>query len=151
MYDISMVVRDLAGAFLRGDVAVLCGAGISRNSGLPVVAEFLTEIFQLTHITSLEVRDVLEHLPFEAVMHEFAWGGDIRTQDVEHNQLPANAYQVFRGTTSGDLSPGAKVVNATTYTDNSVKPQTTYYYEIVASDTGGDQSPPSNQVSATTP
>jgi fibronectin type 3 domain-containing protein len=72
-------------------------------------------------------------------------------QDVAHGQLPVNSYQVLRGTTSGDLSPVAKAVNTTTYTDQSLKPNTTYYYEIVASDTGNDRSQPSSEVSATTP
>jgi tetratricopeptide (TPR) repeat protein len=105
MHDISTVVRDLAGAFRRGDVAVFCGAGISRNSGLPVVAEFLTEIFQLAHIASLEVRDVLEQLPFEAVMHEFAWGGDIRALlDVFNGTSPSATHRLLAGlATKGHL------------------------------------------------
>jgi fibronectin type 3 domain-containing protein len=72
-------------------------------------------------------------------------------QNVEHTQLPVNAYLVLRGTTSGSLSQLAKVKNATTYSDQSVKAGATYYYQIVASDTGNDHSPPSSQVSATTP
>ena len=70
-------------------------------------------------------------------------------QDVEHNQLSINAYLVLQGTTSGDLTKIA-TVTATTFTNDSLAPNTTYYYEVVAIDTGRDSSPPSSEVSATT-
>ena len=71
-------------------------------------------------------------------------------EDVVKNGLPVSTYQVLRGTSSGDLTQIA-TVNTTTYTDKSLKSDTTYYYEIVAIDTGNDSSPPSSEVSATTP
>jgi fibronectin type 3 domain-containing protein len=71
-------------------------------------------------------------------------------QDVAHGELPVSSYQVLRGTASGDLTQIA-TVTTTAFTNESLKPGTTYYYEVVAVDTGGDISPPSSEVSATTP
>jgi len=71
-------------------------------------------------------------------------------QDVAHGELPVSAYQVLRGTTSGDLTKIA-TVTAATFTNESLSPNTTYYYEVVAIDTGGDSSSPSSEVSAKTP
>jgi fibronectin type 3 domain-containing protein len=70
--------------------------------------------------------------------------------DMPHGGLPTAAYQVLRGDTSGVLTKVAQVTT-TTYTNESLKPGTTYYYEVLAIDTGGDTSQPSSQVSATTP
>ena len=63
--------------------------------------------------------------------------------------LPVNSFQVFRGTSSGSLNKIA-TVTASTYTDQPLKPKTTYYYQIVAIDSGNDASAPSSEVSATT-
>ena len=64
--------------------------------------------------------------------------------------LPVNNFQIFRGESSGSLNKIATVIGTTTYTDQSVKPDTTFYYEIVAVDTSHDASAPSSQVTATT-
>ena len=71
-------------------------------------------------------------------------------EQTAHGGLPVTAYQVLRGITSGALKKVAEVP-ATTFTDTSLKPNTTYYYEVLAIDTGDDLSPPSSEVSATTP
>jgi fibronectin type 3 domain-containing protein len=57
---------------------------------------------------------------------------------------------VLRGANSGDLAKIATVA-ALTYTNASLKPDTTYYYEVVAVDSGKDDSAASSEVSATTP
>jgi fibronectin type 3 domain-containing protein len=64
--------------------------------------------------------------------------------------LPVSSYQVFSGTTPGQLTKIARA-KTTTYTNSSLTPGTTYYYEIVAVDTSNDLSVPSVEISVTTP
>jgi len=59
-------------------------------------------------------------------------------------------YQVYEGTTSGQLTKIATVTSGTSYTERNLTPNTTYYYEIVAADTGHDDSVPSSQIAVTT-
>jgi tetratricopeptide (TPR) repeat protein len=60
-------IDKLAKQIRAGKVAVLCGAGISRNSGLPVVGEFESEIFDRLGATKQERSAILAaKLPFEA-------------------------------------------------------------------------------------
>jgi fibronectin type 3 domain-containing protein len=66
-----------------------------------------------------------------------------------HNGLPISYYQVWQGTSSGQLTEIAKVTG-TTYTNYYLEPSTTYYYQIVALDSAYDDSLPSQEVSATT-
>jgi fibronectin type 3 domain-containing protein len=67
------------------------------------------------------------------------------------NGLAIASYQIFQGTTSGDLTKaGSVVAPATTYTARSLTGNTTYYFEVQAVDTGHDDSPPSVQVAFTT-
>ena len=61
-------------------------------------------------------------------------------------------YTVYRGTSPSSLaSIGSAAANATTYTDGSVQPSTTYYYAVAAYDTLGLYGPFSSSVSVTTP
>jgi fibronectin type 3 domain-containing protein len=63
--------------------------------------------------------------------------------------MPIVSYQIFRGTSPAGLSQIA--VRATpAYTDYSLTPSTTYYYEVQAGDSAGNISPMSAEVSATT-
>src|ERR1039457_2181303 len=57
-------------------------------------------------------------------------------------------YNVYRGTTSGSFSALTKIASSTisTYTDTTIVPGTTYYYQITAVDSTGE-SQASNQVS----
>ncbi|MGC9950435.1 MAG: fibronectin type III domain-containing protein [Bryobacteraceae bacterium] len=71
-------------------------------------------------------------------------------ENIVHGGLPVTSYQVLRGANSGDLAKIATVA-ALTYTNASLKPDTTYYYEVVAVDSGKDDSAASSEVSATTP
>lgn len=65
--------------------------------------------------------------------------------------LPVASYQIFQGTTSGDLAEaGTAVSPATTYTATSLSPNTTYYFEIQAVDTSHNLSAPSNRIAVTT-
>jgi len=67
------------------------------------------------------------------------------------NGLPVASYQIFQGTTSGDLvKSGAAVAPSTTYTATSLSPNTTYYFEIQAVDSSHDDSAPSSQIAVTT-
>ena len=63
--------------------------------------------------------------------------------------LPISYYQVYQGTTPGQLADVASSSSAT-YTARSLNPNTTYYFEIVAADTGHDSSVPSDQIAVTT-
>jgi fibronectin type 3 domain-containing protein len=63
--------------------------------------------------------------------------------------LPVSSYQIFQGTTPGQLTKIA-TTTATTYTARSLSANTTYYFEIVAIDTKYDDSAPSDQISVTT-
>ena len=63
--------------------------------------------------------------------------------------LPVSSYQIFQGTTAGQLTKVATTA-ATTYTARSLNANTTYYFEIVAGDTKYDYSTPSDQMSGTT-
>lgn len=67
--------------------------------------------------------------------------------------LPVVQYQVYAGTDPGHLTNKVQVIKApkTTYTDTSLKPNTTYYFEIVAADSSFDYSDTSIVASATTP
>ncbi len=70
-------------------------------------------------------------------------------ESVAHNGLPISYYQVWQGTSSGQLAEIAKVTG-TTYTNYFLDPSTTYFYQIVALDSAYDDSLPSQEVSATT-
>lgn len=60
-------------------------------------------------------------------------------------------YTVYRGTSPSSLtSIGSAAATATTFTDNSTQPSTTYYYQVAAYDKYGLYGPPSS-VSVTTP
>jgi fibronectin type 3 domain-containing protein len=63
--------------------------------------------------------------------------------------LPIQYYQVFRGSSSSNMSQVANV-NQTAYTDASGSPSTTYYYAVQATDSAGDVSPMSTTASAAT-
>ena len=63
--------------------------------------------------------------------------------------LPIQNYDVYRGTTTSNLSQVA-IVLQTSYTDQSLNPATKYYYAVEAADSGGDISNMSTIVPATT-
>ncbi len=70
-------------------------------------------------------------------------------ENTVHGGLTVTSYQILRGTSAGSLSKVA-TVTGTSYTDKSLTPGKTYYYEIVAVDSANDTSPVSSEVSATT-
>ena len=63
--------------------------------------------------------------------------------------LPISNYHVYGGTTPTSLTQLAVTTNLT-YSNASLKPNTTYYYAVQASDSGMDNSPMSGTVPATT-
>jgi fibronectin type 3 domain-containing protein len=71
------------------------------------------------------------------------------TETIPPNGLPIAAYHIFRGTMPGHLSQIA-TRTSTSYTDMSLTPSTTYYYEVQATDSGGNVSPISLPAAATT-
>jgi fibronectin type 3 domain-containing protein len=71
-------------------------------------------------------------------------------ENLQPNGLPIGYYQIYQGTTPGNL---AKVASATgaKYTATSLTANTAYYFEVVAVDTGHGASTPSDQFAVTTP
>lgn len=70
-------------------------------------------------------------------------------EQMAKNGLPIADYEIWRGTSPGQLTKINKVTG-TTFTNKALIANTTYYYQIVAVDSAGNNSPPSTQVSATT-
>lgn len=70
---------------------------------------------------------------------------------IPRNGLPISNYQVFRGTTLGQMILLPQRTNTTRYTDSGLTPGTKYYYQIVAVDTSNNKSVPSAPVSGTPP
>jgi fibronectin type 3 domain-containing protein len=70
-------------------------------------------------------------------------------ENVQPNGLPISYYEIFQGTTAGNLTKIASATG-TTYTATPLIPDTTYYFEIVAVDTGRDDSAPSEAIAVTT-
>jgi fibronectin type 3 domain-containing protein len=70
-------------------------------------------------------------------------------ESIQPGGLPVNMYQVYEGTTPGQLAKIA-TTTATSYTATPLTPNTTYYFEIVSVDTGFDDSVPSDQTPVTT-
>ena len=64
-------------------------------------------------------------------------------------QPPITGYNIYRGTSSGDLSLLATLGNATTYVDDSVTNGQAYYYKVSAINSAGEGAL-SNEVSVTT-
>jgi len=65
--------------------------------------------------------------------------------------LPIATYHVYRGSSSSNLSVVSSITAPTTsFTDNSVAPNTTYYYAVQAIDSGNDTSVMSAVVAVTT-
>lgn len=97
MEELNTFIEDLAVSIRDGGLAVFCGAGISRNSGVPMVSEFLPEIFTALRFQLLDPATLSQQLPFEAIMEQIRWGGDItRLLDVFDGQFP-NATHFFLG------------------------------------------------------
>jgi hypothetical protein len=61
-----------------------------------------------------------------------------------------SAYQVYRSTISGGYYMLLASTSGLTYTDSTVKANTTYYYVVIAKNTAGELSSYSNQVQAVT-
>jgi fibronectin type 3 domain-containing protein len=70
-------------------------------------------------------------------------------ENLQATSLPISYYQVFEGTTPGNMVDVGSVTSAT-YTATPLTAGTTYYFEIVAVDTGHDASAPSVQIAVTT-
>ncbi len=70
-------------------------------------------------------------------------------ENLQQGSLPVSYYQIFEGTTPGNMINVGSASTAT-YTAASLTPNTTYYFEIVAADTGHDLSTPSDQIPVTT-
>lgn len=72
---------------------------------------------------------------------------------VPHNNIGITGYQLYRKVDSGGTwSPHMSINTAdiTTYSDNALSPNTTYYYKVSTRNTAGDLSVPSNETYQTT-
>ena len=67
---IKNLVSDLLNSCARKRVDVLCGSGISLNSGLPTAIQLLNELFDGMSLADFDVdrRDLVTTLPFEAII-----------------------------------------------------------------------------------
>ncbi len=64
--DLTQFADDLWRSIEAGEVAVFCGAGISLNSGLPLVPHFIRAVLERLGAAEADVRAVLDSaLPFE--------------------------------------------------------------------------------------
>ncbi|MGA2737057.1 MAG: hypothetical protein ABSG65_06350 [Bryobacteraceae bacterium] len=70
-------------------------------------------------------------------------------ESLQPNGLPISYYEIFEGTTPGQLTKVAQS-SSPSYTMRSLTANNTYYFEIAAADTGHDLSVPSNQIAVTT-
>lgn len=69
----SYAVNRLYKTICSGDIVILCGAGISRDSGLPVVAKLIPFILKTLNATEQEVAVITKaQLPFEAFIDTIA-------------------------------------------------------------------------------
>lgn len=65
-------------SFGFGDVAVFCGAGISKNSGLPLANELKQYILEKLPIDKKDIEEIMaSNLPFEAFMENISENIDI--------------------------------------------------------------------------
>ena len=75
---ISSVISEIASSVRTQGAVVLCGAGISRHSGIPIVPDFVDDLLRSLNLSQDERRTVVgSGLPFEALMEELSDHGDI--------------------------------------------------------------------------
>lgn len=66
------------GNHAKGEIAIFCGAGISKNSGLPLVKELKKEILESLKTESEDIEEILNSIiPFEAFMEPISVNSDI--------------------------------------------------------------------------
>jgi len=87
------IANDLATKFAKNKIVVFCGAGISFNSGIPLVKDFVTQILKLMQFTSGEIeiikRSMQTDLTFEAFIEIFHEASSIsRLLDVYNVKQP---------------------------------------------------------------
>ncbi|GEM_PF-722662 len=69
--------------FIREEVAIFCGAGISKNSGLPLANELKEFILEkLFSSLSYEEKEMFHHLPFESFMEVVSENSNEKIWDI---------------------------------------------------------------------
>jgi len=64
--------------FKKGEFAVFCGAGISKNSGLPLANELKRHILEKLPLVKEDIEEIMSsNLPFEAFMETLSENSDI--------------------------------------------------------------------------
>lgn len=78
------------------EFAIFCGAGISKNSGIPLANEIKKAILEIMHMKSNEIDELMKSsLPFEAFMESFSENFNIsKLLDVFKNGEP-NTNHIF--------------------------------------------------------
>jgi tetratricopeptide (TPR) repeat protein len=76
--DFQRFVEGLWASIAGGEVVVFCGAGISRNSGLPLVPDFVKTVLARLGTSETDAKAILDSpLPFEAFMENLRNYSDI--------------------------------------------------------------------------
>src|SRR5688572_26325728 len=65
----SSALDKISGEIKRGKCAIFCGAGVSFDSGLPIVTQLLSYMFEKMELSETLSNKIIEsNLPFEAIM-----------------------------------------------------------------------------------
>lgn len=76
--DINKILLDIKDKIQNKQIAVFCGAGISYNSGLPLVNNLLNYILNVIDVKKIDSEKILNsNLPFEAFIQTLAEESDI--------------------------------------------------------------------------
>ena len=71
-------ITEIISSIRSRDLVVFCGAGISRNSGLPIANELTRTILEELPIKAVDINEIIESdLPFEAFMEYLSESSDI--------------------------------------------------------------------------
>jgi NAD-dependent SIR2 family protein deacetylase/tetratricopeptide (TPR) repeat protein len=72
--DLETITEDLYESLLKGEVAIFVGAGISKDSGLPLASDLMRTILKELALEGEIIDDVLNsNIPFEAFMESFSF------------------------------------------------------------------------------
>jgi len=115
----------------------------AADTGTPPAISPLSPPIQLTTYAYPSVPANLTATPTSSSKISVTWSASVS------GGLPIANYRVYKGTLPGSLTQIA-ITTATSYTNTSLTPGTTYYYAVQAADTGNDLSPLSGTVPATT-
>lgn len=90
-----MTRQDIEEKIKQGKTAFLCGAGVSFNSGIPIVNQFLKKLLETLELDSKRMQLLLEsNLPFESFMETVIQQSEIKKiYEVFKNTEPTNTHK----------------------------------------------------------